>query len=301
MSEMNDRTAPPGEDTGPTDPAEAGPGAVVPGTRRSLEAVPSSAEQDEQYVDSPAGFGTTVASVWAWFVFGSCVLLWVPMMAITWLVTLPFDRARWWTGYLYRKMPVVVEKLNPLWHFRVTGDLPEDPRNPYVVVSNHESFVDILLISQLPWEMKWLSKKEMFKIPVAGWLMYLSGDIPLERGDRESAQKAMGLCKVVLDRRVSVMIFPEGTRSTTLDMRPFKDGAFRLAIETQLPILPLVVQGTQRALRKHDWRFGHADAQVHVMEPIATEGLTLDDVDDLRDEVAGLILAERDALRAAAA
>jgi hypothetical protein len=105
-----------------------------------------------------AGLGTTIASIWSWFVFGACVCLWVPLMLITWLVTLPFDRARWWTGYLYRKMPVVVEKLNPLWHFRVTGNLPEDPRNPYVVVSNHESFVDILLISHVPWEMKWLSK-----------------------------------------------------------------------------------------------------------------------------------------------
>jgi 1-acyl-sn-glycerol-3-phosphate acyltransferase len=140
----------------------------------------------------------------------------------------------------------------------------------------------------------------MFKIPVAGWLMYLSGDIPLERGDRSSAGKAMTLCKEALGRRVSVMIFPEGTRSETDDMRQFKDGAFRLAIETQLPVLPLVVQGTRRALRKHDWRFGHADAQVKVLDPVPTEGLTLDDVDELRERVRELILTERDALRAEA-
>jgi 1-acyl-sn-glycerol-3-phosphate acyltransferase len=256
------------------------------------------AEDDHE---PPAGFLATVASAWSWFVFGACVLLWVPLMAVTWLVTLPFDKARWWVGYLYRKMPVVVEKLNPLWHFRVTGDLPADPRNPYVAVSNHESFVDILLISHVPWEMKWLCKKELFKVPVAGWLLHLSGDIPLERGDRESANEAMGLCREVLDRKVSVMIFPEGTRSTTNDMRPFKDGAFRLAIESQVPVLPMAVHGTRRALRKHDWRFGHANAEVKVLEPVPTEGLTLDDVDDLRDQVRDLILSERDALRAAAA
>ncbi|MEZ5270654.1 MAG: lysophospholipid acyltransferase family protein [Microthrixaceae bacterium] len=259
----------------------------------------SNTEDSGEPKQSRAGVGTTLLSIWSWFVFGACVALWMPMMAIVWLVTLPFDRARWWTGYLYRKLPVVHQKLNPLWHFKVSGVLPENPRNPYVVVSNHESFVDILLISHLPWEMKWLSKKEMFKIPFAGWLMRLSADIPLERGDRESAGKAMDLCKVALDRKVSVMIFPEGTRSATGEMRDFKDGAFRLAIETQLPILPLVVSGTRNALRKHDWRFGRADAEVRVMPPVPTEGLTLEDVDALRDEVRSLIETERDIMRAA--
>ncbi|MEZ5267767.1 MAG: hypothetical protein R2789_04080 [Microthrixaceae bacterium] len=125
----------------------------------------SNTEDSGEPKQSRAGVGTTLLSIWSWFVFGACVALWMPMMAIVWLVTLPFDRARWWTGYLYRKLPVVHQKLNPLWHFKVSGVLPDNPRNPYVVVSNHESFVDILLISHLPWEMKWLSKKEMFRSP----------------------------------------------------------------------------------------------------------------------------------------
>lgn len=256
-------------------------------------------ETDEE-PQQRAGVVTTLVSIWSWFVFGACVVIWMPLMAIVWVVTLPFDRARWWTGYLYRKLPVVHQKLNPLWHFTVSGTLPENPRNPYVVVSNHESFVDILLISHLPWEMKWLSKKEMFKIPFAGWLMRLSADIPLERGDRDSAGKAMELCKVALAKKVSVMIFPEGTRSATGEMRDFKDGAFRLAIETQLPILPLAVSGTRNALRKHDWRFGRADAEVRVLPPVSTEGLTVDDVSALREEVRSLIEVQRDAMRAAA-
>ena len=246
-----------------------------------------------------AGLGVTLASVWAWFVFGLCVGIRAVLMPVVWLVTWPFDRARWWTGYLFRKLPVVHQKLNPLWHFTVSGELPTNPRNPYVVVSNHESFVDILLISHLPWEMKWLSKREMFKIPVAGWLMRLAKDVPLDRGDRESASAAMELCKVALDQNVSVMIFPEGTRSATGEMRDFKDGAFRLAIETQLPILPLAVAGTRSALRKHDWRMGRADAEVHVLEPVSTEGLTPDDVGELRDRVRALIAAERDVMGAA--
>jgi 1-acyl-sn-glycerol-3-phosphate acyltransferase len=234
----------------------------------------------------------TLWSIWSWFVFGVCALIWLPMMAIVFVVTLPFDRGRYWTGYLFRRLPVVHQKLNPLWHFRITGDLPANPRNPYVAVANHESFVDILLISHLPWEMKWLSKKEMFNIPVAGWAMYLAGDIKLYRGDKDSASKAMEECKVWLGRKVSVMIFPEGTRAHDGELGRFKDGAFRLAIETQLPILPLAVSGTKEALRKHDWRYGRADAEVHVMAPIDTAGMTMDDMGALRDQVRDLIQAQ---------
>ncbi len=239
-----------------------------------------------------AGVGITILSVWSWFVFGVCALVWVPLMLLTALVTLPFDRERYWTGYLFRRLPVVHQALNPLWRFRVTGDLPADPRNPYVVVSNHESFADILLISHLPWEMKWLSKQQLFKVPVAGWLMHLAGDVQLDRGDKVSAQRAMAQCADYLRRRVSVMIFPEGTRAVDGELGRFKDGAFRLAIETQVPILPLAVSGTKEALRKHDWRFGRADAEVHVMAPVSTVGLTLDDVADLREQVRSAISAQ---------
>lgn len=236
----------------------------------------------------------TVASVWAWLVLGLCVILWLPLMAVTLLVTLPFDRGRYWTGLLFRKIPTVVEWLHPLWRFRTAGVFPADTRRPYVVVSNHESFVDILLISLLPWEMKWLSKAELFRIPVLGWEMWLAGDVPVKRGFGPSAAEAMARCRKILEQKVSVMIFPEGTRSMSGDMLPFKDGAFRLAIEAGVPILPLVVIGTRTALRKHDWRFGQSNATVRVLEPVETSGMTLDDVGALRDRVRGRIEAARE-------
>jgi len=234
----------------------------------------------------------TLWSIWSWFVFGLCMLLWLPMMSVVWVVTAPFDPPRYWTGYLFRKTTVVHEKLNPLWSFRTGGTFPENPRNPYVIVSNHESFVDILLISHLPWEMKWLSKKENFKIPVAGWLMRLAKDIELDRKDHDSAIRAMEQCAQRLDQRASVMIFPEGTRSTSGDLLPFKDGAFRLAIECGVPILPLAVHGAATALRPHDWRFGRSTAEVRVLEPISTEGMTLEDVPALREQTRDRIVAE---------
>src|SRR5262245_33449004 len=108
----------------------------------------------------------SIVSVWAWLVLVVCILLWLPLMLVVRLATAPFDRGRYAVGLLFRKIAVVEAALNPLWKFRCIGSMPSDPRRPYVVVSNHESFVDILLISHLPWEMKWLSKRELFRLPV---------------------------------------------------------------------------------------------------------------------------------------
>jgi 1-acyl-sn-glycerol-3-phosphate acyltransferase len=241
----------------------------------------------------------TIISVWSWIVFGLLLIIWVPLVGLVRLVTAPFDKGRYAAGYLFRKLAVIHQVLNPLWHFEVVGQPPANPRRPYVVVANHESFVDILLISHLPFEMKWLSKAEFFKIPLVGWLMRLAGDIPLDRSSGKSAVEALKKCRVRLDERVSVMIFPEGTRSESGELQEFKDGAFRLAIDAGVPIIPLAVHGTKTALRKHDWRFGHARAEVRILDPVSTEGLTKVDAPALRDQVRGRIDAELQTMRAA--
>lgn len=228
------------------------------------------------------------------------VVVWLPLVAVVRLVTAPFDRGRYIAGRLFRLLAVVHQRLNPLWRFEVAGELPDDPRRPYVVVSNHESFVDILLISHLPWEMKWLSKIEMFKIPVVGWLMRLAHDVPLRRGERDSVVAALEACHDRLRRRVSVMVFPEGTRSASGEMGAFKDGAFRLAIEAGVPVLPLAVHGTRPALRKHDWRFGRTSACVQVLAPLDTAGLTLDDLPTLRDAARARIVDAVNQMRSVA-
>jgi 1-acyl-sn-glycerol-3-phosphate acyltransferase len=94
------------------------------------------------------------------------------------------------------------------------------------------------------------------------------------------------------------MIFPEGTRSADGEMRAFKDGAFRLAIETGTPILPMAVHGTRSALRKHDWRLGDSTAEVRVLAPIETTGMTEADSPVLRDRVRELIAREITSMRA---
>ncbi len=234
---------------------------------------------------------------WAWVSSVSVVLFGFLYVGAVWLVTAPFDRGRYHAGRAFRQLAMFAVKLNPLWHFEVSGPAPADPRLPFVAVSNHESYADIFLISHFPWEMKWLSKDTIFRIPVMGWMMRMARDIPIKRGKRESVVSAMQGCRDRLARRVGVMIFPEGTRSRTDELLPFKDGAFRLAIEAGAPILPIAVAGTRSCMAKGSFAFRRARAKARVLPPIPTTGLTFSDIPTLRDRTKAAIEAERKVLQ----
>ncbi|MCO4099358.1 MAG: 1-acyl-sn-glycerol-3-phosphate acyltransferase [Gemmatimonas sp.] len=223
----------------------------------------------------------TMLNWWAWTATVLVVMLGTPVVGLVFLFTAPFDKGRYAAGRMFRVVGVTAMRLNGLWTFRVRGSLA-DPRRPYVVVANHESYADVFLISCFPWEMKWLSKDTMFKIPCMGWMMQMAGDIRLVRGNRDSTLDAIAQCRDRLAKKVSVMIFPEGTRSKTQEMLPFKDGAFRLAIESGAPILPIAVAGTRNAMAKGTFRFLSARALAQVLEPITTAGMTLEDLPRLK-------------------
>jgi 1-acyl-sn-glycerol-3-phosphate acyltransferase len=248
-------------------------------------------------LDNPVA--RTLLSVWAWFVLVVVIIVWFPLVLVVRVVTAPFDKGAYAAGWLFRKLTVVHQVLNPLWSFTTSGTMITDPRRPYVVVANHESFVDILLISHLPWEMKWLSKEDFFRFPFVGWMMRLAGDIKIIRGQRDSVDDALEQCKDRLRKKVSVMVFPEGTRSQTGELGKFKSGAFRVAIETGCPVLPLAVHGAYTALVKGDWRFGVSNAEVRVLEPIETTGMTMADLSRLRDMARSQIAAALEEMKAA--
>ncbi len=243
-------------------------------------------------------FARTVFSIWSWFVLGVVIIVWTPMVAIVRLVTMPFDKGAYAAGYLFRKLTVVHERLTPLWKFRTSGTLPDDMRRPYVVVSNHESFVDILLISHLPTEMKWMSKIEILRIPLVGWMMKLARDIPLERGDADSTAKALAASSERLNSKVSVMIFPEGTRSKTGELARVQVG--RVPPRDRAP-------GADPAARRVRHPRCAAQARLATRQrpkprsassnPSAPTGLTMDDMPALRTKVRDLISAARDDLR----
>jgi 1-acyl-sn-glycerol-3-phosphate acyltransferase len=211
-----------------------------------------------------------------------------------WLVTRPFDSRRILSGRMLRIVAMSAAKTSLMWRFDIHGPLPARKPKRTVCVSNHCSHTDVFLISHLPWEMKWLAKKSLFKIPFIGWGMWLVGDVAVVRSSPQAAKAALDECARWLDRGVPVMIFPEGTRSETLDLLPFKDGAFRMAIQTQAEILPMAVAGTHNALPKHGAFPGSARGLVRVGEPIPTQGLTLSDLPQLKATVRAEILKLRE-------
>ena len=217
-------------------------------------------------------------SLWSWLAIVLVVLVGFFVQAALALATFPFDRRRKVPGRFFRLMGVAASRLIPTWRFGVAGPLPRAVGGRTVVVSNHESNADPFLISFLPWEMKWLGKASLFRVPLIGWSMWLAGDVPVVRGDSGSAGEAMKKCRAWLDRGMPVMIFPEGTRSMDGNLLPFKDGAFRLAVETGADLLPIAVSGTREALPKHSWLFGTARARVTVGTPIATAGRSAEEL-----------------------
>ncbi|MBA3671089.1 MAG: 1-acyl-sn-glycerol-3-phosphate acyltransferase [Gemmatimonadaceae bacterium] len=228
-------------------------------------------------------------SAWGWVVSVGILVVGFLYVAGVWLLTAPFDHRRNHAGRAFRRLAMLDVSLNPLWHFETDGPAPPASSRPFVAVSNHESYADIFLISHFPWEMKWLSKDTIFRIPVMGWMMWMANDIPIKRGKRESVVSAMQGCRNRLARGMSVMIFAEGTRSKTDDLLPFKDGAFKLAIEAGVPILPIAVAGTRDCMAKGSFSFRRARAKARVLEPIPTAGLTSADVPGLRERTRSTI------------
>ncbi|NLH49967.1 MAG: hypothetical protein GX444_15410 [Myxococcales bacterium] len=233
---------------------------------------------------------TVIRSLYAWLGISLLVLL---MLLVVGIVRL-FDRdpVRYRTGYVFRKMGSWLTKVNPMWDVKTAGaELVKNPRNPYVVVSNHQSMADIPCISLLPWEMKWVSKAVIFKVPLAGLLLRFAGDIAVDRGDKASRGRVYDKARRVLEQKCSVMFFAEGTRSKDNRVLPFHDGAFKLAIATQLPVLPLVVDGSHNCLPKHSWLFrDNARVRIQVLPPIDAKGLTEQDLPVLRNKVRNAIM-----------
>lgn len=152
--------------------------------------------------------------------------------------------ARWWGRVLLT--------LTPIWSLEVEGKENIDPKQHYVVVANHQSLVDILaLLAALDTHFKFMAKQELFSIPFMGWHMSLAKYIPVERGQKESAIKALEQVRGFLKQNISVAFFPEGTRSTDGKIHAYKSGAFKMAVQENVPILPVIIEGTGDAVPKH--------------------------------------------------
>lgn len=145
--------------------------------------------------------------------------------------------------------------MNPLWRVRTEGLHHVVPGRHYVIVANHQSLLDILVVlCGLKTHFKFMAKKELFSIPFLGWHLAMAGYIPLDRGNRESGREAILRAKDWIGRGVSVLLFPEGTRSRDGRIHEFKPGAFKIARDTGVDILPVVIDGTGAAIPKNSWK-----------------------------------------------
>jgi 1-acyl-sn-glycerol-3-phosphate acyltransferase len=225
---------------------------------------------------------------WAFLVASSVVLF--PVALALWAVTAVFDRRLvllhrftcFW-GSLYTWV-------NPLWPVTVRGREKIRAGETYVMVANHLSLLDILVLFRLFRHFKWVSKVENFKIPFIGWNMRLNRYIPLKRGDRESVVQMMAACEATLAEGNPIMMFPEGTRSVTGELKEFKTGAFELALRTRKPILPIVLSGTSNALPKRGFVLqGRHPIHVQVLDPIPPERFEGMSAKELTEQVRGVI------------
>lgn len=240
-----------------------------------------------------------LVSAAVWPLWAIIVLTWTPLVTLVWLLTAWWDRRRRWVGRVFRLAAAAALWVTPLWSARYLGRLPDDRDRPYVVVCNHVSLADVVVLGALPWEMKWVSKVANFRIPLLGQMMRMAGDVRVKRDNRRSRAEAYESLKAWIERGTPVIIFPEGTRSKSGEMLPFRNGAFRLAVETGTPVLPLAVHGTREAIQKGSLVFGRAEARVAIGDPVPVEGLGMDDVEELRDRVREIVREARDELAAA--
>jgi 1-acyl-sn-glycerol-3-phosphate acyltransferase len=153
---------------------------------------------------------------------------------------------------------------------------PLDPAAPVVFMSNHRSQTDILAVVMAlhDFQLRWVAKKELTRVPVFGWALRHTGHIIIDRSDTQQAVASLRAARAQMSEGVSVMIFPEGTRSLDgQDLLPFKKGGFMLALETGYPIVPLVVRGSREILPRGAWQVASGDIEVIVGPPIPVAGL----------------------------
>jgi 1-acyl-sn-glycerol-3-phosphate acyltransferase len=242
--------------------------------------------------------GHAIAGVYSYAEFAACVAAFLPIMAVSSIRHRGDDTQRM-PGRWMRRLGRATGALSPLWKFTIEGDAPRDiDHRGYVVVANHESIADPFLLSWLPWDMRWIAKEELFRPPLTGWAMRLSGDIPLRRGEGDSVRAMFAECERAIAGGISVMVFPEGTRSESGELGAFKDGAFSLALRTRAPVLPIAIAGTRQMRPKGSKWFGKAHACAKILEPISTDGTNQGDHATLRERTRDAISAALPDLRA---
>lgn len=220
-------------------------------------------------------------TVYAWTVGIVYTLFWSTLGILTWPLSprgeLYLAFARIWSRWILASLGI------PL---AIEGDDRLDPRRTYVFMSNHRSVFDIFaLFVATRHPLRMVAKRGLFFIPVFGWSLWMCGFIPIDRSNRESAIRSLRKAAHRIRRRISILVFPEGTRGHGVALQPFKKGGFVMALEAGVPVVPVVIEGTEGIMPKGSLRVGRGSIRVRFGPPISTAGRGIDGRDALMVEV----------------
>lgn len=205
-----------------------------------------------------------------------------PLTFLIWLLVLPFDKNRVIVHRLLVNQSFILTRIMPVWRIKTKGREKAIPGTTYVLISNHQSMLDILIINSLRYNYKWISKIENEKVPFLGWYLKMADYITVNRGNEDSKVEMLERSLACLKCGTSIMLFPEGTRSADNEIGFFKRGAFQLAIQAGVPILPIVIDGTGGILPKHGLIFGSGHhIKVRVFDPVMPESFGTTNPDEL--------------------
>lgn len=167
--------------------------------------------------------------------------------------------------------------LNPLVKLEIEGAERLREGGPYLICANHQSLLDVLVVMALGGDFKWVSGLRFFKIPMFAAYMRMAGYMAVDLKNPFGAGAIMRECSDWVDRGVSVGLFPEGTRSTDGSLGNFKAGAFRVAVDKDLPVVPVAIDGTRQLLPKGSWTYSNSPfitVHVRVLDPILRADLS---------------------------
>jgi 1-acyl-sn-glycerol-3-phosphate acyltransferase len=166
-----------------------------------------------------------------------------------------------------------------------------DPQKSYILASNHQSTFDIFaFLGYLPIQFRWIAKAELFRTPFMGWAMSRIGYIAIERESPKKAYRSMLRAAEKVKNGVSVMIFPEGTRSQDGNLQPFKKGLFLIALKSQAPILPITICGTRKIMQKGEWHFHPGNVQIIINPPLETADIPPEKEEELSARVRNILM-----------
>ena len=238
-------------------------------------------------------------SIIVWIIGICYVVVTFPLTLIIWLLTYPFDKGRAITHMLLMHLSRLLLFLIPIWTIYIEGREKAVKGTTYVIISNHQSLLDTLMINSLRYKYKWISKIENFNVPVIGWYLKMARYITVDRGNEESKIEMLGKSLNYLRNKISIMIFPEGTRSNNNEIGFFKRGAFQLAIQANTPILPVLIDGTGGILPKHGLIFGSGHhIRIKVLDQVNPEDFGTDNPEILALKFGTLMKSALKELRA---